>query len=101
MAGRGAHAGLPTLGDRVFVGVGAKLFGRINIGDDVAIGAGAIVTQSIPDCAVAVGMPARVISYKGSFDFVIYAGMHTDPDRLHNLERSQQIEGRPSTLAGD
>ena len=39
---------MPTLGDRVFVGTGAKLIGKIEIGDDVFIGANAVVGQDIP-----------------------------------------------------
>jgi serine O-acetyltransferase len=88
VAGRGEKRGLPTLGDRVYVAPGAKVFGKIEIGDDVAIGANAVVTKSIPDCAVVVGAPARIISYNGSFDFVLYPTMDSDPARLANLERS-------------
>lgn len=35
------------------------------IGNNVLIGAGAVVTKDIPDNAVAVGVPAKVISYEG------------------------------------
>lgn len=90
LGGRGDKKGLPTLGNRVYVGSGAKIIGKITIGDDVAIGANAVVTKSIPDCAVVVGSPARIISYRGSFDFVLYKGMEADPDRLANLELSKQ-----------
>jgi len=48
---------------------GAKIFGPITIGNDVAIGANAVVTKDLPDNAVAVGIPARIISYEGSKDF--------------------------------
>ena len=89
VGGRGDKKGLPTLGNRVYVGPGAKIIGKITIGDDVAIGANAVVTKSVPDCAVVVGSPARIISYRGSFDFVLYEGMETDPHRLVNLERSK------------
>lgn len=72
VGGRGERKGCPTIGDRVFIGPGAKLFGAIEIGDDVAIGANAVVTKSLPDNAVAVGIPAKVTSYQGSKDYVIY-----------------------------
>src|ERR671932_1575146 len=39
IAGRGEKRGSPTIGDRVYVGSGARLIGRITIGNDVAIGA--------------------------------------------------------------
>ncbi|WP_422925471.1 serine O-acetyltransferase [Singulisphaera sp. PoT] len=80
--GRGSRHGVPTLGDRVYVGPGAAIIGPVTIGSDALIGAGAIVTRSIPPRGVAVGNPARVISDRGSFDLIEYPGMETDPDRL-------------------
>ena len=52
--------GSPVLGNRVDIGAGAKLLGPIRIGDDVAIGANAVVLCDVPDGCVAVGVPARV-----------------------------------------
>ncbi|MFB8787553.1 MAG: serine O-acetyltransferase [Potamolinea sp.] len=70
VGGRGEKQGTPKLGDRVFVGPGARLFGKITIGNNVAIGANAVVTKDLPDNAVAVGIPAKIISYQGSQDFI-------------------------------
>ena len=84
-AGRGERRGAPTLGDRVYVGVNAVVIGRISIGDDAVIGAGAVVTKSVPPRAVVVGNPARVVSLAGSFDLVHYPGMEEDPARLVSL----------------
>lgn len=72
VGGRGEKRGCPQIGDRVYIAPGAKLFGSIKIGNDVAIGANAVVTKDLPDNAVAVGIPAQVISYKGSKDFILY-----------------------------
>lgn len=55
----GPHAGVPTLGDDVYVAPGAKVIGAVTIGDRSAIGANAVVTRSVPDDHVAVGVPAR------------------------------------------
>ena len=52
--------GSPRLGDRVDIGAGAKLLGPIRIGNDVAIGANAVVLCDVPDQSIAVGIPARV-----------------------------------------
>jgi serine O-acetyltransferase len=71
VGGRGENSGCPKLGDRVFIGPGAKILGSISIGNDVAIGANAVVTKDLPDNAVAVGVPAKIISYKGSKDFIV------------------------------
>jgi serine O-acetyltransferase len=69
-AGRGEKRGVPEIGDYVYVAPGAKIIGKIKIGNHVAIGANAVVTKNIPDNAVAVGVPAKVISYKSSRDFI-------------------------------
>jgi serine O-acetyltransferase len=49
----------PTLGDRVTVGAGAKVLGPLQIGDDVQIGANAVVVKDGPAGSVMVGVPAR------------------------------------------
>jgi serine O-acetyltransferase len=83
--GRGEKRGSPQIGDRVFIGPGANVFGKITIGHDVVIGANAVVNRSLPDRAVAVGVPAKIVSYEGSFDFVTYAGMEQDAARIESL----------------
>lgn len=88
--------GLPTVGDRVFVGAGAKILGPITVGDDVAVGANAVVTTDLADCSVAVGVPAKAISYKGSFDFVLYDDMEDDPARSSSLYERNMWEMRQS-----
>ncbi|EAW38328.1 serine O-acetyltransferase [Lyngbya sp. PCC 8106] len=72
VGGRGEKKGCPQIGDQVYIAPGAKIFGPITIGNDVAIGANAVVTKDLPDNAVAVGIPAKVINYKGSQDFIKY-----------------------------
>ncbi len=52
--------GSPTLGNRVDIGTGAKLLGPIRIGNDVAIGANAVVLSDVPDNHIAVGIPAQI-----------------------------------------
>ena len=47
------------MGDRVMIGAGAVILGNLKIGNDVSIGANAVVTHDIPDNCVAVGIPAR------------------------------------------
>lgn len=49
--------GYPILGDNVLVGAGAKLLGKIKIGDNVNIGANSVVTKDIPDNCTAFGNP--------------------------------------------
>ena len=62
----GAEKGeIPVLGDNVFVGAGAKILGGVRIGNNVKIGANAVVTKDIPDNSTAVGIPAEVIDGVG------------------------------------
>lgn len=68
--GRPGHRGTPTIGNRVYIAPGAKIFGRLSIGDNVAIGANAVVNKDIPDNAVVAGVPAKVLNYNTSADFI-------------------------------
>lgn len=52
----------PKFGSRVDIGAGAKILGAITIGDDVVIGANAVVIEDVPSNAIAVGVPARIIA---------------------------------------
>jgi serine O-acetyltransferase len=91
--------GVPVIGDRVYIGPGACLFGPIEIGDDAAVGANAVVTQSLPDRAVAVGIPARIVSRKGSFDYVNYLGMASDAARAASFSAAgEQATEEPPAL---
>jgi serine O-acetyltransferase len=53
--------GSPVIGNRVDIGAGAKILGPIHIGDDVAIGANAVVLTDVPSNSIAVGVPARIL----------------------------------------
>lgn len=52
---------VPCLGGHVDVGAGAKILGGVVVGDDVLIGANAVVLCDVPAGATAVGVPARVV----------------------------------------
>jgi len=86
VAGRGEDRGLPSIGNRVFIGAGALVVGKIAVGDDACIFPGSVVTRSVPPRAVVMGYPAKIISYEGSFDWIVYDGMEHDPARRAALE---------------
>lgn len=47
----------------VYIGTGAKVINQIEIGQSTVVGAGAVVTKSLPDRCTAVGVPAKPIKY--------------------------------------
>jgi serine O-acetyltransferase len=55
---------VPVIGDDVNIGAGAVLIGRIKIGNHVDVGANAVVLTDVPDDHIAVGNPARIIKKK-------------------------------------
>jgi serine O-acetyltransferase len=57
IGGKGGKA--PVIGNYCYIGAGAVLLGDINIGDDAIIGANAVVTHSVPQGMIALGVPAR------------------------------------------
>ncbi len=68
---RGNNKGCPTIGDNVYIGPGVKIIGAIKIGNNVAIGANCVVLKNVPDNSVVVGVPGKVISYKGSEGYIV------------------------------
>jgi sugar O-acyltransferase (sialic acid O-acetyltransferase NeuD family) len=57
-------AGLARVGDCSSIGSGATVLPRVTIGNNCVIGAGAVVTKDVPDNAVVVGVPGKVIRYR-------------------------------------
>lgn len=51
----------PVIGDGVLIGAGAKVLGRVHVGDHARIGANAVVIDDVPPHAIAVGVPARIL----------------------------------------
>jgi serine O-acetyltransferase len=54
--------GAPRIGARVQIGAGAKILGRVSVGDDVIIGANAVVVDDVPPGAAVGGVPARPLN---------------------------------------
>lgn len=58
------HLGI-TIGEDVWIGCGVRILDGVTIGRGCVIAAGAVVTRSLPDYAIAVGVPARVVGERG------------------------------------
>jgi acetyltransferase-like isoleucine patch superfamily enzyme len=55
----------PTwIGDRVWIGANVTILKGVTIGNDTVVGAGSVVTKDLPEKAIAVGVPAKVIKYR-------------------------------------
>lgn len=80
----GDYNGAPTIGDNVYIGPGAKLFGNISIGNNVAIGANSVVNKSFNNNTIIAGIPAKIISNKSSMEIMVF------PDEIIKSEKCQQ-----------
>ena len=67
---RGRKAGIPVVGDRVWIGANAIIVGNIYVGDDALIGPGAYVNFDVPARAVVLGNPGKIVSYEGTAGYV-------------------------------
>ncbi len=86
----------PIIGADVLIGAGARILGPVTIGDRVKIGANAVVLKDLPDDAVAVGVPARIVRI-GDRRIGLLAGddelagvLRDFRDRLEALESRQE-----------
>jgi serine O-acetyltransferase len=70
---RGPLTGCPVIGDNVFICAGAQVLGRITLGSDVVVGPNAVVVKGVESGAVVAGVPAHVVSRKGSAGYVAWA----------------------------
>jgi acetyltransferase-like isoleucine patch superfamily enzyme len=56
------------VGDNAWIGFGVIILSGVRIGKNAVVGAGSTVTHDIPDNAIAVGNPARVIKMRAELD---------------------------------
>lgn len=61
LGGRGGRPGAPHIGAGALIGTGAKVLGPVHVGRQASVGANAVVIADVPDFAVVVGAPARVV----------------------------------------
>lgn len=72
----GLEFGAPiTIGNNVWVGAGAIINPGVKIGNDVIIGSGSVVTKDLPDKVVAVGNPCRILRKVNEADKKYWTGL--------------------------
>lgn len=89
-----------VIGDFTFVGSGAIILPGTKIGKGCVIGAGSVVRGDIPDHAVVVGNPGRIVGTTDKYDleFVSDGGLdntYFDPERLGELRRMARSDAGP------
>ena len=52
---------IPFVGNNVYISTGAKIIGKIKVGNNVLIGANSVVTKDIPDNCIVAGVPAKIL----------------------------------------
>lgn len=80
----GDYNGVPRLGDNVYIGPGAKIYGPVTLGDNVAVGANAVVNKSFGSNVTLGGVPARIVAEKGAMEQGVFG------DSLLNVTNNDQ-----------
>ena len=69
----------PTIGNNVVIGAGAVVIGAITVGDGARIGAGSVVIKPVPPGATVVGIPGRIVEDHHNFITDLEHGKLPDP----------------------
>ena len=67
---RGKNKGVPVIGDRVWFGAHCVVVGNIKVGNNVLIAPGAYVNFDVPENAVIIGNPGKIVSYGGTERYI-------------------------------
>ena len=82
----------PIIDNNVYIAPGAKLFGGITIGNNVTIGANAVVNKDVPSNVTVGGIPAKIISYNNSSRLIVKAFEKTSCLHLQqDLKKVQKV----------
>jgi serine O-acetyltransferase len=68
----------PTIEDKVVIGGGAKILGKITVGENCRIGAGSVVLRNVPPDSTVVGVPGHIIFREGKRVVI------TDPKQIND-----------------
>ena len=88
----------PTIGNNVVIGAGAIILGAIHIGDNSRIGAGSVVTKSVPPDSTVVGNPSWIVKREGRRLGPLEHGALPDPIHKALDEMNQRIKSLEAKL---
>lgn len=93
----------PTIGNNVVIGAGAIVLGPITVGENARIGAGSVVIRSVPAGATVVGVPARLVGQPEPARAIVDLEHGKLPDPVvkaisEALERQSRLEERVRAL---
>jgi serine O-acetyltransferase len=93
----------PTIGNNVTIGAGAIVLGPILVGDNARVGAGSVVVRAVPPGATVVGVPARLVGQPetGRAAMDLQHGELPDPvvrAISESLDRQRRLEERVHAL---
>jgi serine O-acetyltransferase len=83
----GGDAEVPTIGDRVWIGVGSVVFGGIHIGDGTTIGPLSVVARNLPSQVLVVGNPIRLLRINYNNSVEIYGENRHKDGASENLRK--------------
>jgi serine O-acetyltransferase len=88
----------PTIGNNVVIGAGAIILGAIHIGDNARIGAGSVVTKSVPPDSTVVGNPSWIVRREGRKLAPLEHGALPDPVHKAIDELNQRVKALEKKL---
>ena len=91
------------IGDNFYAGVGASIVGNLIIEDNVVVGAGCVVTRSVPKDAIVGGVPARILRFRTTQERPpkIVVGNHEPAEFLESPSRSDSPGTSPKDSASN
>ncbi|MFZ4456088.1 MAG: acyltransferase [Bacteroidales bacterium] len=88
------HFGKIKIGDYVSIGEGTRLMPGVVIGNDVIIGAGSVITKSIPDNCMVAGNPAKIIGKTDEF-YKKVLELNTESGKMNEEEKKKFLLNLP------
>lgn len=92
LAGSGNRRGAPVIGNNVYIAPGAKIVGRIKIGDNAQIGTNAFVNRDVPENALVQVRPPQVVVFPSYGTRQISTRSVNKEDNEHNGQEEDQFD---------